>query len=153
MNTYFNKKYSGSNKDPPDFRCTMNRSIYVPDLEWEIGFEWWLVEHYSSYHVKRPNGWSLFSRWENLSTRKGRKSGRTCYLAWSSLPTETSHVWERWISFVVIWGESARGRKDPPCFQVGLCQRYNAEAAYGRINQCFLWAIMSCVAPGNGSEM
>ena len=33
MNTYFNKKYSGSNKDPPDFRCTMNRSIYVPDLE------------------------------------------------------------------------------------------------------------------------
>lgn len=35
----------------------------------------------------------LFNRWKNLSTRTGRQSEKTCYLAWSSLLTETSHVW------------------------------------------------------------
>ena len=30
---------------------------------------------------------SLFSRWENSPTPKGRKLERTCYLAWSSLLT------------------------------------------------------------------
>ena len=41
----------------------------------EMGFGWWLVEHYSAYHVNRPNGCGL--------------------------------------------GESTRGRKDSPYFQVG----------------------------------
>ena len=45
--------------------------------------------------------WSLFSSWENPSTPTGGRSERTCYLAWSSLLTETSHVWGRWISFHV----------------------------------------------------
>ena len=41
----------------------------------EIGFSWWLVEHYLPYHVNRPDG--------------------------------------------CVSGEPARGRKDPPCFQMG----------------------------------
>ena len=45
--------------------------------------------------------WSLFSRWENLSTPTGRRSERTCYLAWSSLLTNTNHVWGHWISFIL----------------------------------------------------
>lgn len=36
---------------------------------------------------------SLFSRWEDLPTSTGGRSERTCHLAWSSLLTETSHVW------------------------------------------------------------
>ena len=57
---------------------------------------WCIVKQKTVFHVKH---WSLFSRWENLSTRTSRKSERTCYLAWSSLLTETSHVWGSWISF------------------------------------------------------
>ena len=41
----------------------------------EIGFGWWLVEHYLSYHVNCPDG--------------------------------------------CVSGEPARGRKDPPYFQMG----------------------------------
>ena len=69
------------------------------------------------FHVKRRTGWlscggmvfencflprSLFIRWENLSTRTGRQSEKTCYPAWSSLLTETSHVWGCWISFLIV---------------------------------------------------
>lgn len=35
---------------------------------------------------------SLFSCWENSPTLTGRKSERTCHLAWFFLPPETSYV-------------------------------------------------------------
>ena len=57
------------------------------------------------FHVKLENR-SLFRSWEKSPTPTGRRSERTCYLAWSSLLTETSHVWGRWISFsggVIEW--------------------------------------------------
>ena len=46
----------------------------------EIGFSWWLVEHYSAYHVDCPDGCGL--------------------------------------------GEPARGRKDPPGFEMGYGSFY-----------------------------
>ena len=61
--------------------------------------------------ISQSSSGSLFSRWENSSSLTDRKSERTCYLAWSSLPTETIHVWERWISFQVyniLWNQQKR---------------------------------------------
>ena len=46
----------------------------------EIGFSWWLVEHYSAYHIDCPDG--------------------------------------------CVSGEPARGRKDPPYFQMGYGSFY-----------------------------
>ena len=43
------------NKQPPLWE-DMNEAYSVAG---EIGFSWWLVEHYFSYHVNRPDGCGL----------------------------------------------------------------------------------------------
>ena len=62
---------------PCEEKCTYGIYSYMEaySVAGEIGFSWWLVEHYSAYHVNCPDGCGL--------------------------------------------GEPARGRKDPPYFQMG----------------------------------
>ena len=56
----------------PDFIVKLIQEAY--SAAGEMGFGWWLVEHYSAYHIDCPDG--------------------------------------------CVSGESARGRKDPPYFQM-----------------------------------
>ena len=77
----------------------------------EMGFGWWLVEHYSAYHVNCPDGCGL--------------------------------------------GEPARGRKDPPYFQVGYGSLYNIADLVDTLVESFLpfqqgfaWSSLErCIAP------
>ena len=67
---------------PCEEKCTYGIYSYMEaySVAGEIGFGWWLVEHYSAYHVNCPDGCGL--------------------------------------------GEPARGRKDPPGFEVGYGSFY-----------------------------
>ena len=65
----------GSSKQAKAHREVEHQRIEAYSAAGETWFGWWLVEHYSAYHVNRPNGCGL--------------------------------------------GESTRGRKDSPYFQVG----------------------------------
>ena len=67
---------------PCEEKCTYGIYSYMEaySVAGEIGFGWWLVEHYLPYHVDCPNSCGL--------------------------------------------GEPARGRKDPPGFEVGYGSFY-----------------------------
>ena len=50
-----------SSKMPCEEKCTYGIYSYMEaySVAGEIGFSWWLVEHYSAYHVNCPDGCGL----------------------------------------------------------------------------------------------